>query len=107
VEYNYPHRKGTVEKCIFCPEHLRVGKLPACAATCKMGAIYFGDQFEDAVSNGKGETIQFTKIAKRGAGIRLMEELGTEPRVYYLPPSSRKYPAPDEKAQAEMAAMSH
>jgi molybdopterin-containing oxidoreductase family iron-sulfur binding subunit len=112
VEYNYPHRKGTVEKCIFCPEHLRAGKLPACAATCKMGAIYFGDRLEDAVTNGKGETIQFTKIAKRGASFRLMEELGTEPSVYYLPPASRKYPAPDEKAktetaQTEMPGMAH
>jgi len=32
-----------------------------------------------------------------------MEELGTEPSVYYLPPASRKYPAPDEKAQTETA----
>jgi molybdopterin-containing oxidoreductase family iron-sulfur binding subunit len=77
-----------------------------------MGAIYFGDKFEDAVTNGKGETIQFTKIAKRGASFRLMEELGTEPSVYYLPPASRKYPAPDEKAQIEtgqtgMAGMAH
>ncbi len=105
VEYNYPHRKGTVEKCIFCPQELREGRLPACASTCKMGAIYFGDELEDAVTNGKGETIQFTKIAKRGAGFRLMEELGTEPRVYYLPPSSRKYPAPDEKRQASSTPM--
>jgi len=26
-----------------------------------------------------------------------MEELGTEPRVYYLPPVNRKYPSPEEK----------
>ena len=97
VDYNYPHRKGTVEKCIFCPEHLREGKLPACASACKMGAIYFGDEVEDAVTNGKGETVQFSKIAKRGAAFRLMEELGTNPRVYFLPPSSRKYPSPEEK----------
>jgi hypothetical protein len=57
------------------------------------------------VTNGKGETIQFTKIAKRGAGFRLMEELGTEPRVYYLPPSGRKYPSPDEKRQASSTPM--
>lgn len=107
VEYNYPHRKGTVEKCIFCPEELRAGRLPACAATCKMGAIYFGDELDDAVTNGKGETIQLSKIAKRGAGFRLMEELGTEPRVYYLPPASRKYPAPDEKPQAGDAPAMH
>ncbi len=103
MEYNYPHRKGVVEKCIFCPHVLRMGKLPACAQTCKMGAIYFGDELEDAVTNSKNETIQLTKIAKRGAAFRLLEELGTEPRVYYLPPASRKYPGPDEK----MATMGH
>ena len=27
---------------------------------------------------------------------RLLEELGTEPRVYYLPPANRKYAAPGE-----------
>lgn len=97
MDYSYPHRKGVVEKCIFCPHLLREGKLPACAQACPMGAIYFGDELEDAVTNMKGETIQLSKIAKRGAAFRLMEELGTEPRVFYLPPASRKYPAPEEK----------
>ena len=101
MEHNYPHRKGVVEKCIFCPHLLREGKLPACATACKMGAVYFGDELEDAVTNAKGETIQFSKIAKRGAAFRLMEELGTEPRVYFLPPTSRKYPTPDEKHERE------
>jgi hypothetical protein len=41
--------------------------------------------------------MQFSKIAAKGAGFRLMEELGTEPRVYYLPPVNRKYPSPGEK----------
>jgi molybdopterin-containing oxidoreductase family iron-sulfur binding subunit len=103
IEYNYPHHRGVVEKCIFCPSMLREGQLPACAQACDMGAVYFGDQLEDAVTNAKGQTIQFSKIAKRGAAFRLMEELGTEPRVYYLPPASRKYPAPDERRQAEAA----
>jgi len=100
-EYNYPHRKGVVAKCGFCPHFLREGKLPACAQECSMGAIYFGDEYEDAVTNSKGETIQLSKITQQGAAFRMMEDLGTEPRVYYLPPASRKYPSPDEKrAQA-------
>jgi molybdopterin-containing oxidoreductase family iron-sulfur binding subunit len=98
-EHMYPHRKGTIEKCGFCPHMLREGHLPACASACTMGAVYFGDELEDAVTNAKGETIQLSKVVKRGAGFRLLEELGTEPRVYYLPPANRKYPAPDEKAQ--------
>lgn len=101
MELNYPHRKGVVEKCTFCPHLLREGKLPACASACTMGAIYFGDELEDAVTNSKGETIQFSKLAKKGAAFRLMEELGTEPRVYYLPPANRKYPSPDDKRERE------
>jgi len=97
-ESMYPHRKGTIEKCGFCPHMLREGKLPVCASACTMGAVYFGDELEDAVTNSKGETIQLSKVAKRGAGYRLMEELGTEPRVYYLPPANRKYAAPDQSA---------
>lgn len=96
-DYMYPHRKGTVEKCGFCPHMLSEGKLPVCASACSMGAVYFGDELEDAVTNSKGETLQLSKVAKKGAGYRLMEELGTEPRVYYLPPASRKYPAPGDK----------
>lgn len=96
-DLTYPHRKGTVEKCGFCAHMLVQGKLPVCATACTMGAIYFGDELEDAVTNARGETIQLSKAVRKGAAFRLMEELGTEPRVYYLPPVNRKYPGPDEK----------
>lgn len=99
MEYTYPHRKGTVEKCNFCPEMLRQGELPDCAQGCPMSAIYFGDAYEDAVTNREGETIQLSKVSARGAAFRLMEELGTEPGVYYLPPVSREYPSPEEKRE--------
>ena len=101
VEWNYPHRKGVVEKCIFCPHLLREGKLPQCAEECSMGAIYFGDEYENAVTNSKGDTIQLSKVTKQGAGFRLLEELGTAPRVYFLPPANREYPAPGELKAAE------
>lgn len=94
VEWNYPHRKGVVEKCIFCPALAREGKLPACAAACKMNAIYFGDQVEDVVKNHSGEAVSFTQLIREKGGFRYMEELGTEPRVWYLPPRDRVYPAP-------------
>ncbi len=94
VEWNYPHRKGVVEKCIFCPELAQEGKLPACASACEMGAIYFGDQLEDVVTNHAGETVSFTQLVREKGGFRYMEELGTEPRVWYLPPRDRVYPPP-------------
>ncbi len=94
TDWNRVHRQGTTEKCIFCPGLIKEGKLPACVTACPMGAIYFGDQVEDAVSNSQGETVRFTELIQQSAGYRLMEELGTEPRVYYLPPRKRLYPAP-------------
>lgn len=95
LEHNFPHRKGVVEKCILCPSLLREGKLPACAEVCSTGAIYFGDELEDAVTNSQGETVQLSKITKNGGAFRLMEELGTEPRVYYLSPRSPEEEGPN------------
>lgn len=94
VEMNYPHRRGVVEKCIFCPALTRDGKIPACASACRMNAIYFGDQVEDVVTNRDGETVSFSQLIREKGGYRFMEELGTEPRVWYLPPRDRLYPAP-------------
>jgi Fe-S-cluster-containing dehydrogenase component len=93
-ERGFPRRIGTVEKCDFCPDMARMGKLPDCAAHCPMGTIYFGDQNEDAVTNSKGETVRFSEFVLARAAYRYMEELGTEPRVYYLPPKGRMYPPP-------------
>jgi molybdopterin-containing oxidoreductase family iron-sulfur binding subunit len=93
-EHGIPRRIGTVEKCDFCPDMARAGKLPGCASGCPMGAIYFGDQNEDAVTNGLGETARLTALLDSNAAYRHLEELGTEPRVYYLPPKNRMYPAP-------------
>jgi molybdopterin-containing oxidoreductase family iron-sulfur binding subunit len=94
VEMNIPHRRGVAEKCVFCTQQLRAGKLSACAAGCPMGAIYVGDQLEDAVSNSQGETKRLSMLLRDNAGYRFLEELGTEPRVWYLPPRNRAFPAP-------------
>lgn len=91
-EWNRVHFRGTTEKCIFCPALVRDGKLPACVAACPMGALYFGDREEDAVTNSQGETARFSQLVREHAAYRLLEELGTEPRVYYLPPRQRLYP---------------
>ena len=93
LEMNMPHRRGVAEKCLFCPTLTRQGKLPACAGACTMDAIYFGDRSEDAVTNRSGETLKLSEVMKQGA-FRYMEELGTEPRVFYLPPRNRVYPPP-------------
>lgn len=99
LEMNMPHRKGVAEKCLFCPTLTSEGKLPACVGVCTMDALYFGDQNEGAVTNRSGETISLHEVMAMGA-FRHMEELGTEPRVYYLPPRGRKYPAPSAPADS-------
>jgi molybdopterin-containing oxidoreductase family iron-sulfur binding subunit len=65
-----------------------------------MGALYYGDQNEDAVTNSQGETQRLSKLLLDRAGYRHLEELGTEPRVYYLPPKNRAFPAPPAKEHA-------
>jgi molybdopterin-containing oxidoreductase family iron-sulfur binding subunit len=99
-EWNRRHFRGTTEKCIFCPALVSDGKLPACVAACPMGAIYFGDQVEDAVTNSQDETVRLSDLIGENASYRLMEDLGTEPRVYYLPARKRIYPAPPAEPSA-------
>jgi molybdopterin-containing oxidoreductase family iron-sulfur binding subunit len=48
----------------------------ACAEACPVGAITFGD-----LNNPDHEA---TKLSKSPAAFRLLERLGTEPKVYYL-----------------------
>jgi Fe-S-cluster-containing dehydrogenase component len=87
-------RVGTVEKCDFCADTLPA-TLPHCVTVCTMGAVYFGDANEDAVTNGRGETVRLSQLLHDRAAYRFREDLGTQPRVYYLPPSGRRYPAPE------------
>jgi len=90
-DYPVPHRRGTVEKCNWCSHRVKMGRLPACVDACHregMNAIYFGDTNEDVITNGEETLVLSQVLAKRG-GYRLKEELGTEPSLYYLPPTGR------------------
>ena len=95
-EHGTPRRMGTVEKCDFCPDMAEQGLLPSCASGCPMAVIYFGDQNEDAVTNSKGETVRLSTLLTERAGYQYMDDLGTKPRVYYLPPKNRLYAPPDK-----------
>lgn len=95
-EYGYPRRIGTVEKCDFCPDMAAMGMLPGCVSGCPMGALYYGDENEDAVTNAQGETQRLSQLLLDRSGYRHMEELGTKPRVYYLPPKNRMYAPPSQ-----------
>lgn len=88
VEYNpthqMPYKKGVVYKCDFCPEMARAGRLPFCAQACPQNAIYYGDLEEDRATNGE-EVVKVSRFLAQDHGFRQKEELGTRPRVYYIP----------------------
>ena len=90
-ETSLPQKVGTVGKCDFCPDMARKGELPHCVSACPNGTFFYGDLNEDSVSNG-AETFRFSDLIKDKAGYQLMDDLGTKPSVYYLPPAARNFP---------------
>ncbi len=68
--------KGNARKCQFCLHRIENGLLPACVTTCLGGATYFGD-YNDTHSLVH-ELVGSSRMK------RLKEELGTEPKVFYL-----------------------
>jgi Fe-S-cluster-containing dehydrogenase component len=84
-------QRGVMEKCTFCVQRIHHGQqtaaaegrepydgeiTPACAQACPTDAIVFGD-LSDPESNA-------SKLARSQRSYRLMEELGTDPKVVYL-----------------------
>lgn len=67
---------GNARKCHFCQHRVMNGQLPACVTTCIGRATLFGDANDP--SGLVAELIASPNV------MRLREELGTEPRVYYL-----------------------
>ncbi len=83
--------RGVVEKCTFCHHRLQKARdqaayegrmfraeeyIPACVESCPSRAIYFGD-----LKDPKSEV---AKLSESPRGFRLMEDLGTRPKVIYL-----------------------
>ncbi len=83
-EHQSPAIRGTVMKCDFCPDMARAGRLPYCAQGCRNHAIYYGDLEEDVATNGV-DVVVLSRLLAEGNAYRLKEDLGTEPRVHYIP----------------------
>lgn len=83
-----PSLKGTVDKCDFCPHMIKNNQLPHCVSACPNNVFYFGDKYEDTVSN-RDEIVRLSQLLKDRNGYRFMEGLGVRPSVYYLPPVDR------------------
>lgn len=82
--------RGVVEKCTFCVQRIDYGlannltpgvdpeATPACVNICPVTARFFG--------NLKDPNSTVSKIINSNPTLRLREDLGTEPSVYYIPP---------------------
>ncbi len=71
------HLTGTVQKCDFCASRLEEGLKPSCAEGCLTGAIMFGDLDDPASDVSRA-------LSEPRVRLRLREELGTRPSIYYL-----------------------
>ncbi len=81
--------RGVVEKCSFCAQRIDRGlalgltpgvdadATPACVIACPVGARYFG--------NLTDPDSKVSQLLRNHVSYRLREDLGTSPRVYYLP----------------------
>lgn len=83
-EFPVPQVKGTVGKCVLCADRLTHGELPGCVAGCPMGVLYIGDLSTDVAVNGLGKTVRLSAFLKANDAVRFKDELGTNPRVYYI-----------------------
>ncbi len=88
--------KGVIEKCTFCVHRVEQGLKPACVANCPAFALLFGD-LEDPRS-------EVSQVLQRKPSYRLLEEMGTQPRVWYVgghPPHAESRPIEEIKARVE------
>jgi phenylacetyl-CoA:acceptor oxidoreductase subunit 1 len=88
--------RGVPEKCSFCSHRIDRGlalgltpgedpeATPACVNVCPMGARAFGD-LNDPES-------PVSRLLAQYPSHRLREDLGTAPRVYYLPARDSEAP---------------
>ena len=68
--------KGKMEKCTFCLQRTRQGRLPACVEACPTGARVFGNLLDP------DSEIRWVLANKKV--FRWKEELGTEPKFWYF-----------------------
>ena len=68
--------KGMMEKCTFCIQRSRKGKLTACVEACPTGARVFGNLLDP------DSEIRFVLQNKKV--YRLKEDLGTEPKFWFF-----------------------
>ncbi len=72
---NRPRPVGVVEKCTFCVQRTRRGRLPACLEACPTGARVFGNLLDPA------SDIRY--VLENKTVFRLKEDLAIEPKFWF------------------------
>ena len=67
---------GKMEKCTFCIQRTRVGRLPACVEACPTGSRVFGNLLDPES--------EIRYVLKHKKVFRMKEELGTDPKFWYF-----------------------
>jgi Fe-S-cluster-containing dehydrogenase component len=73
---NRLRHRGQMEKCTFCVQRSRAGRLPACVEACPTGARVFGNLLDP------DSEIRF--VLKNKKVFRWKEDLGTDPKFWYF-----------------------
>ncbi|MEJ8572570.1 4Fe-4S dicluster domain-containing protein [Microbaculum marinum] len=83
----YDTEVGVMKKCTLCVDRIyndnlpEADRVPACVASCPVGARHFGDLGD--------ETSPVSQLVAARGGVDLMPELGYRPVNKYLPPRER------------------
>jgi len=72
---NRPRQKGVMEKCTYCLQRTRVGRLPACLEVCPTGSRKFGNVLDP------DSEVAYILAHKRVYVFK--EDVGTIPRFFY------------------------
>ena len=72
---NRPRSRGVMEKCTFCLQRTRKGRMPACLEACPTGARKFGNILDP--------NSEVSQILRDKRVFVLKEEVGTNPRFFY------------------------
>ena len=72
---NRPRPKGVMEKCTFCLQRTREGRMPACLEVCPTGSRKFGNVLDPES--------EVSYILREKRIFVLKEEVGTLPRFFY------------------------
>jgi len=91
---NRPRQKGVMEKCTYCLQRTRVGRLPACVEVCPTGSRKFGNVLDP--------DSEVAYILRHKRIYVLKEDVGTIPRFfYYFDERGSRYREPLEDEPAE------